>query len=51
VSRHRSPGEDIAAIILLLVGLIGSVWFWVAAPCGAWSLAKVGDMPSRCLNK
>ncbi|MEX1655498.1 hypothetical protein ABZ960_20315 [Streptomyces pseudovenezuelae] len=51
MSRRPSPAEDVAAIILLLVGLIGSVWFWVSAPCGAWSLARAGDMPSRCLDK
>ncbi|MEU0343317.1 hypothetical protein ABZ092_31280 [Streptomyces bobili] len=51
MARHRSPGEDIAAIILLLVALIGSGWIWVSAPCGLWSLAAAGDMPSRCLDK
>jgi hypothetical protein len=49
---HRRPGkgEDIAAIISLVIALIASAWTWTSAPCGLWSLAKAGDMPSRCLD-
>ncbi|WP_329289586.1 hypothetical protein [Streptomyces pseudovenezuelae] len=50
MSRRPSKGEDIAAIILLLIGLIASVWAWTSAPCSLWSLARAGDMPSRCLD-
>lgn len=46
-----SRGEDFAAVIVLVIGLIASVWIWTSAPCGFWSWAKVGDMPARCLTK
>ncbi|MCS0601083.1 hypothetical protein NX794_07540 [Streptomyces sp. LP11] len=46
-----SRGENFAATLVLLIGVVASVWVWTSAPCGVWSFSKVGEMPARCLTK
>ncbi|MEU8621437.1 hypothetical protein [Streptomyces sp. NPDC048623] len=42
---------EISAVVLLVVGIIASLLIWTSAPCGIWTLGKVGDMPARCITK
>ncbi|MFJ6680606.1 hypothetical protein [Streptomyces werraensis] len=48
--KQRDPLVDLLAAITMIVVLVASIWIWTSAPCGFWSLAKVGDMPARCLK-
>ncbi|MEU9126565.1 hypothetical protein AB0D08_00355 [Kitasatospora sp. NPDC048540] len=43
--------SSLAAALLGLVLIVGSVWVWTSAPCGLWSYSKAGDMPARCINR
>ncbi|MEU8133219.1 hypothetical protein [Streptodolium elevatio] len=42
---------DFIAIVVVLATIASGLLIWTSAPCGLWSLSKVGDMPARCLSK